>query len=234
MHGRTSVAALVAALSLGLGACVYDRGERCGPGQTYDGSEAVCVCDEGTVIAADGDGCEPCGDNEVVEGGACVCEEGHARSSDSAPCEMIAAGLGDACDPDATTPCTDDDFSFCAEGDGGDAYCTRPDCGDDGDCPADHVCDDRGDTRFCKAPPWGRGNSCEAEDDCVDFTASYCETLFIRMCLVEGCADGGEACHGDWACCDFRDLAGVSLCVPPEQLDGDACPLGVPRLEAEP
>jgi hypothetical protein len=234
MLGRWTVAVAVAAVLVCSG-CVFDSDDRCGPGQTYDEDDEICRCDAGSVIADDGDGCMPCGEHEVVNNGACVCDDGYARATDSGPCEMVAAGLGEACDSDASTPCADDDFSFCFAPDGGDeGYCTRADCEGDDDCPSGYACDEADGQPFCSAPPTGQGTACEAAEDCEDFEASYCEALFINACLVEGCADSGEPCHGDYVCCDYSDLVGISVCAPPEQLDGDNCPFGGVRVEAEP
>jgi hypothetical protein len=52
--------------------------------------------------------------------------------------------------------------------------------------------------------------------------------------LVDGCAGDGGRCHGDHSCCDFDSLiSGVSLCVPPEQMEGDACPFGGALVEEQ-
>lgn len=73
--------------------------------------------------------------------------------------------------------------------------------------------------------PTGQGEPCDVSDDCAGQQATYCETFFIHQCLVEGCAlEGAAPCSEGWLCCDFTDLAGVSVCIDQTLLEGGTCP----------
>jgi hypothetical protein len=90
----------------------------------------------------------------------------------------------------------------------------------------------RGNTGVCEpsindpdAAPTGQGEACDTPTDCIGYQASYCDSIFFHECLLAGCADeGAPPCSTGWVCCDFTDLAGVSVCIDESELDGDSCP----------
>ena len=43
---------------------------------------------------------------------------------------------------------------------------------------------------------------------------------------MANCLDRAENCHGDWVCCDFSDIIGTAICVPPNEIVNGSCPLG--------
>ena len=82
------------------------------------------------------------------------------------------------------------------------------------------------------AMPSGLGEMCTGNADCASFDATFCDSVMTHTCLVEKCATGENACPASWACCDFSALlAGLSICVPEENLTGGACPMGGKRVE---
>jgi len=206
--------------------CLYDSNDRCGDDQRLEGKE--CVCEDG--FGRSGNGCVACGENEVGNPtGPCLCKNGLIRLVDGGECVEAA---GAACTVDAD--CPEGDFGDChIEDDPADGYCTLLDCTPEhDDCPGDFACNDRDAVPFCERPPTGLGHGCTKQSDCEGFEADYCETLSEKVCLVAGCAQDPSICHGDWVCCDIG-LIGNSLCIPPNELDGDGnCPVGgtlVPR-----
>jgi hypothetical protein len=228
--GARAACGIVTLLCVGLGACVYDANDRCGPDQVYYEEEDACRCAEGLVVDEDTARCVPCADDEVVEGGECVCAEGFERPPSGGLCReaQMAEGLDEPCDPDASDDCSGD-FDLCVADDHGGGYCTT-ECATDGDCIAGHACAP-GDPDFCQRPPTGEGETCSEQVDCEGYDASYCEALIISSCLVPDCAEQGGACFGEHVCCDFSTLGDFpSLCVPPEELMGDACPFGATRV----
>jgi len=198
----------------------------CGEHQVFSGELILrCVCAEGYVVAENERGCVACGDNTVVVNGECRCAQGYARAAADAACTEIAAGeaeLGGACADD--TDCVEP-YGYCA-GDG-DGYCTATGCSDHSDCETDWYCAQDDSGAYCQRPPTGLGLSCKSDADCAGYEATYCEVFQTQTCQVVGCAEGETACHGDWACCDFRTLFGVSMCVTPDTLDASGmCPAG--------
>lgn len=111
---RTGLAMLV----MSLNACLV-RGERCGKNQEPTQGDFIgCVCQDETVPAADGIGCESCGENEVAAGIACVCAPGHARSASGAcepageaGVEPLPEGQGEPCESSAD--CATFEATFC-------------------------------------------------------------------------------------------------------------------------
>jgi hypothetical protein len=88
-----------AAMALVASGCLVQDDDRCGTAERkYEFIFEGCVCAPGHVPNADGIGCEACGENEEVKGGACACVEGYARASASAVCEsqLDAGGQLDA------------------------------------------------------------------------------------------------------------------------------------------
>jgi hypothetical protein len=218
----TVVALSVAALA----ACLVDPDHRCGEHQALDGDR--CVCAEGYGLVDDA--CVKCGKHEVGSLSGCACEDGYVRASPDGACEEMQA-LGAACQDD--DDCADDAYARCAM-DGDEGYCTS-DCDSSDDCETsvDYACNERVSEPFCERPPSGLGTACDGADECADFEASYCEVLSEHLCLVNGCKEDAERCHGDWVCCDLPILA-TSLCVPPAQLEDGNCPVAgtiVPRPE---
>lgn len=227
------------ALTLGLGAlfagllpaaCLYDPDDPCGPNQTFE--DDACVCVENAALIERN--CVPCGENEVPGDGECVCEEGFERDSSGA-CGAAILGLGQDCSADPCPTEAEADgasvASYCATDAAGD-YCTTVGCETFEDCPELWACDASiGDAGACVRPPSGFGTECSDSSACADFEASYCETLQENICMRE-CLDDPGVCHGDWVCCDFSNLVGTGLCVPPDQLEDGACPLGGELVEA--
>jgi hypothetical protein len=196
--------------------CLYDPNEPCGEHQELVDNACVCVDGYGLVAEA----CLKCPRGEVGNPlGPCACSEGMSRSPENGRC---GEALGQACSSDLE--CTEP--SPTCHGIEASGYCTLSGCrpGKD-DCPGDFACNDREGEPFCERPPSGLGASCDASEDCRGFEASYCESLSEHACLVEGCAENLDRCHGDWVCCDIA-LLGASLCIPPNELEDGACPVG--------
>src|SRR5262245_22121784 len=75
--------------------CLIDDDDRCGPNQyllEYAEKSERCVCVEGTAFVT-GQGCVPCGDHEIVSGGACVCDTGYVRTLPTDPCTELPQGV---------------------------------------------------------------------------------------------------------------------------------------------
>jgi len=220
---RPRLRALPFILVLMSASCLYDADDRCGENQSYEDGHCVCVEGYGLYVQE----CRPCGENEVGNPtGPCECEEGLVRVAEGEPC-IEAVGLTCSTDED----CASAEFSHChLEGDSG--YCTKSDCTAGGDdCPGSYACNDRGDPAFCERPPTGLNTPCTSNEDCDEFEAAYCETLFQHACVVEGCAADPTICHGDWVCCDIG-LIDASFCTPPGELVDGECPANgtlVPR-----
>jgi hypothetical protein len=209
--------------------CLVDLDNRCGENQHYDSEAANCACD--TDFARQGNVCARCGENETGSPDGCVCVEGFSRATPDAACEALAA-LGQDCSSDAD--CGDERYDYCRIEDGADAgYCTAPGCNSAADCPTDYGCNTRSAPSFCEKPPEGLGDACKSSADCEGHAASYCETVQAHACLVNDCKPDPNKCHGDWVCCDIG-LLSQSLCIPPDQLEDGACPVGgtlIPRSE---
>lgn len=210
-------------------ACLYDADHRCGAGQTFvpgkNGLEA-CICPDDAALNAQGNGCVECGPNEQGAGTACTCVAGFGRSMATGKCEALSAELGRTCNSESN-PCGDETYSYCAmNASGADGYCTTSDCSKDEDCGEGYACELSVTPSYCSAPPTGQGEACGTSADCSEYQASYCEAFTSKRCLVENCVSADVTCHGAWVCCDYRDLLGVSICIPPESLDQGECPSG--------
>jgi len=210
-------------------ACLVDLGHRCGENQHYDAENVNCACDADFELVDTT--CMPCGDNEVSSPDGCVCEDGFSRATPDAACEALAA-LGQDCKSDAD--CGDARYGHCQLLSGETVgYCTSTDCSTAGDCPTDYGCNTRTSPTFCERPPEGLGNACTSSADCEGHAASYCETVQAHACLVNDCRADPNKCHGDWVCCDIGLLL-QSLCIPPDQLEDGACPVGGTLIPREP
>ena len=230
-HAGARTCALCVPLLLGLlaPACLVDLDNRCGANQHYDAEQAICACN--TDFELIGTTCVACAENETSSPDGCVCAEGFSQASPDAECEPLA-GLAQDCKSDAD--CGDERYGYCHLESGASAgYCTAPDCTTFEDCPTDFACNTRQTPSFCEVPPDGLGQACSSSDDCAGHTASYCETVVAKSCVVNDCAPDPNKCHGDWVCCDIA-LLSQSLCIPPNELEDGACPAGgtiVPRQE---
>ena len=199
----------------GASGCLYDSGNRCDPGQSYDPSSGLCVCSKASNSVTGDHGCVPCGKHELAQNDACVCEPGYQKPSGGTSCEIIPDGLGDACTADqdcATNPA----FNVChPSGDSG--YCTNGGCASDDDCAGGYACNLTTTPSYCQRPPTGQTMACQSSADCAGYEASYCLTIMANACFVQ-CSLGGSDCFSGWECCDLPSLSfGVikqPLCVP--------------------
>ncbi len=208
--------------------CLYDADDRCGAGQTFVPGENgfdACICPGDAAINALGNGCVECGPNEQGAGSQCVCVDGFARAA-GGECEALSDQLGRECQPDSE-PCDDTTYDYCAVNAAGvTGYCTKKDCASDDDCDDGYACELTASPSYCSAPPSGQGEACGTGADCSGYEASYCEAFSSKRCLVDNCLSADVTCHGAWACCDYGDLLGVSICIPPDSLVNDECPSG--------
>lgn len=79
--------------------------------------------------------------------------------------------------------------------------------------------------------PTGVGEPCSSAADCEGFDANYCVPV-MNVCAVDKCATGENSCGSGTVCCDFSALlAGMSICLPEDQLEGENCPMGGVRVE---
>jgi len=207
----------IAALCL-LTGCLVDTDDPCSPNQVVLESGFVgCVCAPGSVINAAKDGCTPCGANEIIKENACTCAPGFARLTAGGACAMSSVGAA----------CTDSagcsgDFPFCAPG----GYCSKSGCAQTTDCPAGYACETSASPPYCSRPPKGQGDACDPTMGAAACPgeANYCAAGGASpSCAVSGCATT-KTCHGDWACCDFKQFGLADLCVAPSALSGGKCP----------
>jgi hypothetical protein len=188
----------------GASGCLYDAGDRCDPGQSYDPNSDLCICAAGTNTVTGDHGCVPCGDNQVAMNDACVCADGYQAAS-GGTCVIVPKGLGDSCKADAE--CTDPTFDSCQmDGDAG--YCTSTGCAADADCSGGYACNTALTPTLCERPPTGQGMSCTSASDCAGTEATYCETFVAHTCFVEGCSLTDDDCFPGYACCDLGPLSG--------------------------
>jgi hypothetical protein len=218
---RCASAASLALVVLGLGACLYDSGDVCGPNQVLS-ALGVCECVAGAAPAEDGAGCTMCGENEVPTGTACTCIDGYARLAAGEPCAALPAGLGEPCDSEGA-PCADATYSLCHAIEATTGYCTSADCETSDDCPSGYACsDEEGGGTYCQRPPTGQSVPCDSAQDCAGYDASYCETIQGHVCLVSGCTQSPGSCFEGWGCCDLSSFGlEETLCVPEGQCPTD-------------
>ena len=210
--GRQSRAWWIALLILGLGGCLYDPDDLCSANQEAN-DRGLCTCVAGAVPVSATEGCEPCGEHEVVAGEECVCLEGYARAAGGEACVIVPAGLGERCDS-GSVPCADEVYDYCRPFEGSEGYCTSTGCASSDDCPTGYVCDEDGATRYCQRPPTGQGAACETSADCAGYEASYCEVFQAHICLVSDCTVSPDSCQEGWTCCDLTSLGlPETLCV---------------------
>lgn len=131
---------------------------------------------------------------------------------------------------------TEDELCRCAEGmipvDGRCAPCAEHEvaAGDHCTCAEGYARDGQGvcaeaTEEIVGTWPTGQGEACASQLDCEGMQAAYCESFFLHQCLVEGCvAEGAPPCSEGWLCCDFTDVAGISVCVDSSLLEGGTCP----------
>lgn len=210
-------------------ACLVNLDNRCGANQRYDAENGNCVCAGDFELS--GNECVACGENEVGSPTGCVCADGFSRATPDAACEALA-GLNQECASDAD--CGDARYGYCrVEADAKTGYCTSSDCSTAADCPEDYGCNTRTSPSYCEHPPDGLGTACKSSADCEGHAAAYCETVQAHACLVNDCKSDPNKCHGDWVCCDIG-LLSQSLCIPPDQLEAGACPVGGTLIPRQP
>jgi hypothetical protein len=204
----------------GASSCLYQAGERCDPGQTYDADAGLCVCAGNTVAAEHG--CIACAEHELALNGVCGCAKGYVRPTPDAACAIVPDALGATCQVDQD--CADSTFNTCQlAGDGG-GYCTSVGCAANSDCTAGYGCNLAATPSYCQRPPDGAGKSCASDADCAGTAATFCETFNSHICYVEGCSLTSNDCFPGEECCD---LTGPSFGVFKKQIcvDAGSCPM---------
>jgi hypothetical protein len=188
-------------------ACMAPPAERCGASMYYDEAQVTCLCVESAIPV--GGSCIPCAPDEVAAGSTCACPEGQAKN-DEGVCAAVA-GLGDPCD--ATSPCTDPTYSYCAPRSGGATAgtCTRT-CFDDAQCDGAYTCATWEAQPYCRRFS-GLGMGCASSADCADTDATFCDTFQTHTCLVSGCTARGEECPRGTECCDLSTYGLGTLCL---------------------
>jgi branched-chain amino acid transport system substrate-binding protein len=143
---------------------------------------------------------------------------------------------------EALNDCTDDriccDYawaglpSLCIEKLGSGGVCPKStDCVTNDDCEEGTYCDLSFDPPLCVSPPFGQGEPCETNDDCLSYSAQYCDNIVANACLKKGCDMELNNCSEDYMCCDMKFMDLDILCVEKQlimdQNDGRAlCPCG--------
>ena len=205
---------------LGATSCLYDSGNRCDPGQRFDSSAGLCVCDEAQNKIAGEHGCVPCGANEVAQNDACSCAPGFTRPSTGAACTDFPPALGTDCAKDAD--CPDSTYDTCHIVSEGSGYCTNA-CTDSSACAGGYACDAAATPSYCKRPPVGQGKSCASDTDCQGTEATWCESFNTHVCFVQGCSLTKNDCFPGKECCDIS-AASLGLMKNPICVDTGTCP----------
>lgn len=204
-NGRSIVCAVAVLTCLGLGACLYDPGERCGPVMLYVAASFSCVCEPGAIAVSGG--CQRCAADEVVSNGQCVCPTGQTKNASNV-CAVVS-GLGDACDT-ADAPCNSATYSFCAAtGSGTAGTCTKT-CTTNTDCDGAYTCTTWEAQPLCRAFV-GVGAPCTMTTDCVG-DANYCDAFQTHSCMIQGCSLTANDCPRGLTCCDFSRFHAGNLC----------------------
>jgi hypothetical protein len=202
---------LLGFVSLGASSCLYNSGDRCDPGQTFDPGSGLCVCAAGSNTITGQYGCVACGKHQIAQNDACSCEPGYSMVGTD--CQLSPEGLGLACQAD--TDCTTAPYTSCQTGSGA-GYCTNTSCMTTDDCTGGYACNTTSTPSFCEQPPLGEGMSCASSADCTG-AATYCETFSAHTCFVP-CTVGGDPCFSNEDCCDLSTLSGgivkAVICVP--------------------
>jgi hypothetical protein len=219
---------------------VYDKGDRCSPGEKVD-KAGYCVCPKDTVpvyrdvILPTGsaqnplvrEACVPCGEHEVAQGEVCACAEGYARTAEGEPCVEAAAppvNYGAACTSDAD--CSGSDEATCILDDmlGGTlraGYCSARGCESSAACPTDqgYGCYPGASGGFCRMPPSGEGDACDASEGDASNPACTMEatTCAFARCTSPEVCDGNESCTPGLVCCDLSSFRpGAFICTTTE------------------
>lgn len=100
------------------------------------------------------------------------------------------------------------------------------DCENIADCNEGDFCDLTLDPPRCFTPPYGQGETCTTTGDCELYEADYCEAIFTRTCLKQGCDTELNNCSLGYHCCEFSGLGLPPLCVDETQ-SGGVCRTGV-------
>lgn len=208
VSARAAWLAISAAVAVG---CIYDDDERCGPHMVASAIDS-CVCEADYVLV--GTECITCPENERVQGAGCACNDGYERSVEGAACTPLpTTGPGASCS--AVEPCTDPDFTFCATASNEDQYCTSQGCETSADCPESFACAQSDAGSFCKRRPAGMETPCAADAECAGYEATFCETLYSKVCLVQGCSLSENDCFDGWECCDVTSFGmPIPICIP--------------------
>ena len=169
----------------------------------------VCLCDGKSIKVAGA--CERCPKGRMPAGDKCVCPAGMQEGADGTCTEI--SGLGDACD--ATHPCGDAVYDYCAmQPDASEGICTKR-CTTDDDCDETYTCADWEATPYCRQFT-GVGTACSMpgpDDPVCDADADYC---FMGQCFVRSCTvsedHAKDDCPRDRKCCDvgFLNAPGVT------------------------
>lgn len=139
----------------------------------------------------------------ITEDGYCICREGSVLEGNRcAACRQGQVVVNGRC--------------VCAQGLVPQGNACVSDEGDSADMPS------------ADSAPSGQGMSCTAGgNECAGLEASYCESMLLGQCLVQGCSPGGADCSVGWTCCDIA-LAKTTLCLEQarllQELGSASCP----------
>jgi len=219
---RWRSASIVIAVHLLVGCIIEDS--RCGNNQVEaQGGYSLCDCEPGFVRK--GPLCEPCSANQQAVNGACVCLAGFAVSADGGTCEPVVGSY--AGKPCSETDACSGDFPNCVTT-SGESYCTTQGCPSVG-CPAGYRCQTDPTASYCRKVT-GLLKPCATGADCVGTESTYCETLFVKACVVQGCLQDQTVCPSDSVCCDLTEVIQTSLCVRSDLLNDGLCIGGKPPV----
>jgi hypothetical protein len=202
----------------GVSSCLYDPNHRCDPGQNFDSSAGLCVCDAKLNLIAGEHGCVACAEHEVAQSDACKCADGYVRPTPSTACALVPNALGNACQSDAD--CADATYNTCHAVGNGAGYCTNLGCSATGDeCSGGYACNVSVTPSYCQRPTVGVGQTCASDNDCAGTEATFCEYLQGKTCYAE-CSLSKNDCFPGQLCCD---LTGPSFGIYKRQICADKC-----------